>query len=140
MMGGSGSSAEDVVQEAWARAVRALERFEGRAALRTWLSRIVVHCALERIRWERQAGEALVDPGSIPATGAETREERIDLERAFESLPPGYRAVLVLHDIEGWTHEDIAGLLDLAPGTSKSQLSRARAWMRRALGLDYRMT
>ena len=57
-----------------------------------------------------------------------------DLERALSALPPGFREVLVLHDIEGYTHEDIATMLGVQLGTSKSQLSRARAAMRRALG------
>lgn len=59
---------------------------------------------------------------------------RVDVERALAALAPGFREVLVLHDIEGYTHEDIAVMLGVQPGTSKSQLSRARAAMRRALG------
>ena len=58
---------------------------------------------------------------------------RVDLERALVRLPPGFREVLVLHDVEGFTHEDIATMLGIQPGTSKSQLSRARSAMRRAL-------
>jgi RNA polymerase sigma-70 factor (ECF subfamily) len=139
MTGGSDTAAEDVVQEAWARAVRGLARLEARASLATWLGRITTHCALERIRWERRGGEALPEPEAIPSPGRESPLERVDLERAFEALPPGYRAVLVLHDVEGFTHEEIGGLLELSPGTSKSQLSRARAWLRRALGNDYAM-
>jgi RNA polymerase sigma-70 factor (ECF subfamily) len=95
-----------------------------------------VRCCYERIRWERRDGEAL--PEDVPVTAkAAGAEARVDLERAFASLAPGYRAVLVLHDIEGYTHEDIAGLLDIESGTSKSQLSRARSALRRALGVGY---
>ncbi len=135
-LAGDAASAEDAVQEAWARAVRGLAGFERRASLRSWLSSIVVRCCMERIRWERRGGEALVDegPSRFRAGSAETR---VDLERAFASLPGGYRSVLVLHDIEGYTHEAIAAMLDISPGTSKSQLSRARATLRRSLGVDY---
>lgn len=135
-LGGDETSAEDAVQEAWARAVRGLSGLERRASLRSWLRAIVVRCCLERIRWERRGGEPLPDevPSRFPAGSAEAR---VDLERAFASLPWGYRSVLVLHDIEGYTHEAIAGMLDISPGTSKSQLSRARASLRRSLGLDY---
>ena len=136
MTGGSDATAEDVLQEAWWRAVRGLPSFEARSSLRTWLSSIVVHCSLERIRWERRNGDA--PPEEFPPA-PESRDSvsKIDLERAFEAMPPGYRAVLVLHDLEGYRHEDIGGLLGIASGTSKSQLSRARKWMRRALGHDY---
>jgi RNA polymerase sigma-70 factor (ECF subfamily) len=139
MTGGSSSAAEDVVQEAWGRALRALAAFERRATLRTWLSRIVARCALERVRWEQRAGETLPDPEHLADARPRGREERIDLERAFRALPDGYRAVLVLHDIEGYTHEDIGALLGVSTGTSKSQLSRGRAWLRQALGQDYRL-
>ena len=136
MVGGSEWAAEDVLQEAWWRGVSGLKSFEGRSSLRTWMSSIVVRCALERIRWEQKDGEAL--PDELP-TARETSDpvRRIDLERAFEAMPDGYRTVLVLHDVEGYRHEDISGLLGIASGTSKSQLSRAREWMRRELGHDY---
>jgi len=138
MAGGSESTAEDVLQEAWVRAVRGLPAFRLQSALRTWLSAIVVRCALERIRWEERDGDELPDELPAAPEGGDPASQ-IDIERAFEGMPSGYRAVLVLHDIEGYRHEDIGGLLGIAPGTSKSQLSRARAWMRRALGHDYRV-
>ncbi len=136
MTGGSESTAEDVLQDVWWRAVRGLNSFEARSSLRTWLSSIVVHCALERIRWEQRDGEAL--PEELPPSpDSHDITSKLDLERAFEAMPAGYRTVLVLHDIEGYRHEDIGGLLGIASGTSKSQLSRAREWMRRTLGHDY---
>lgn len=137
MAGGREAAAEDVLQETWSRALRSLDRFERRSSLRRWLSGIAVRCSLERIRSDRR-GDELPLEDMIPAPrGLDPVEERLDLERVFESLPPGYRSVLVLHDLEGYTHDDIAGLLGISAGTSKSQLARARAWMRRALGVDY---
>jgi RNA polymerase sigma-70 factor (ECF subfamily) len=133
MTGGRVATAEDVVQEAWTRATTGLPSFERRSSLATWLRAITLRCALERIRADVRAGEPM--PGT-DLEGAPTVEPaiRLDLERAFEALPTGYRAVLVMHDIEGYRHDEIARLLGVSPGTSKSQLSRARAWMRRALG------
>lgn len=134
--GGSDAEAEEIVQEAWARAVRALGGFEGRASLRTWLSRIVTNVAMERLRRARGERETPTELDRLPSPCV-PGVERIDLARAFTALPAGYRAVLVLHDVEGYTHEEIAALLGVSPGTSKSQLSRGRAWVRRALGHEY---
>lgn len=137
LSGGREASSQDVVQEAWSRALRLLADFEQRSSLATWLASIVVRCALERIRWEQRDGIAPTDEGMLPRAARDSAEERVDLERAFETIPPGYRSVLILHDVEGFTHDRIAALLGISPGTSKSQLARARAWMRRALGPDY---
>lgn len=136
MSGGVHADAEDVVQEAWLRAVRGLSGFEGRSMLKTWLSSIVVRCSWERSR--RADRQKDLAPGlPCPTTQAPHVASRVDLERTFRLLPPGFRAVLVLHDLEGYRHADISALLGIAVGTSKSQLSRARAFMRNALGEDY---
>jgi RNA polymerase sigma-70 factor (ECF subfamily) len=129
MLGRVGSEAEDAVQEAWVRAVGALATFGWRSSLRTWLVGITINCCREILRVRSpgfQLGAELE-----PSPGAATREERLDLERAIERLPDGYRAVLVLHDIEGLTHAEIADRLGIDLGTSKSQLSRARRALRR---------
>lgn len=123
----------DLVHDAWVRAVPRLPSFEWRSQLRTWLSGFVLSLWRER---QRDEGRLTELPESTPGEDGSWNHapERIDLERALAALPPGFREVLVLHDIEGYTHEDIATLLGVQPGTSKSQLSRARAAMRRALG------
>jgi RNA polymerase sigma-70 factor (ECF subfamily) len=128
------ADAEDAVHDAWLRAVEALPRFEWRSTLRTWLTSILLNRIRELDRQERQllpndeyaaASEPIVElPGDV---------DPIDLEAAIRALPPGYRRVLVLHDAEGFTHEDIAALLGVTPGTSKSQLAHARRRLRRAL-------
>ena len=125
-------AAEDIVQEAWLRAVRRLPSFDGRSSLRTWLIGFVVHCCHETWRDERRHGVGLGDgepPGDTepPAGG---HAEKLDLERALARLAPGYRTVLLLHDLHGMTHDEIATLLEIAPGTSKSQLARARQALR----------
>ena len=132
LTGGSDADAEDITHDAWVRAVERLGTFEWRAALRTWLSGIVIRCAHERNRaTTRVAFEDL-------AAGAEDvalrdSYDRLDLERAIAGLADGFRQVFVLHDVQGYTHEEIADLLGIEPGTSKSQLSRARRALRRAL-------
>jgi RNA polymerase sigma-70 factor (ECF subfamily) len=137
MTGGSDPDAEDVVQETWRRAVRGLAGFERRSSLRTWLSSIAIRCAHEVRRTGEREGAELQE--GLPARdGRPSSVSEVDLARAFERLPAGFQAVLVLHDLEGYRHADIAELLGITIGTSKSQLSRARARMREVLGEDYR--
>ncbi|MGH7537521.1 MAG: RNA polymerase sigma factor [Gemmatimonadales bacterium] len=134
LVGGEASDAEDIVHDAWVRAVGRLAGFEWRSALRTWLCGIVVNRARELLRqrhqlhWTTHADAVAADDVRLSGTF-----DRLELERAIAALPAGARAVLVLHDVEGYTHEEIGRLLDIEPGTSKSQLSRARRDMRRAL-------
>jgi RNA polymerase sigma-70 factor (ECF subfamily) len=135
------SDAEDAVHDVWVRAVDALPRFEWRSSLRTWLTGILLNRLRELDRQARDVralDEASLADASLgdeptPLPGG---VDPLDLEAAIAALPPGYRRVLVLHDLEGFTHEDIAGLLDIDPGTSKSQLARARRRLRLALAPD----
>jgi RNA polymerase sigma-70 factor (ECF subfamily) len=125
--------AQDLVHDAWVRAVQRVAAFEWRSTLRTWLAGFVVSLWRERQRLESREmplDDSHGDNGAVlPAS-----IDRLDVERALASLAPGFREVVVLHDIEGYTHEEIAVMLGVQPGTSKSQLSRARAALRRALG------
>jgi RNA polymerase sigma-70 factor (ECF subfamily) len=117
---------DDLVQETWIRAAAKLSGFQWRAALITWLSGILVNLVREahRARGEIRFIELSDDTAAWPAPPDAT--DRLELQRAVDSLAPGHRAVLVLHDVDGYTHEEIAEMLDIAPGTSKSQLCRAR--------------
>lgn len=141
---GRRDAADDVMQEAWLRAVRSLERFEWRSAFSSWLTSIVLNCARERRRRVgRRRSREVAAPGEVPArpgeaaghvpSEADGAGDRMDLQRAIGGLPDGYRAVLVLHDVEGYTHAEIGEMLGIAPGTSKSQLHQARRAMRRLL-------
>lgn len=125
--------AQDLVHDAWVRAIQRVAGFEWRSRLRTWLAGFVVSLWRERYRVEIRE-LALEDLHGDDGESWRGTLERVDIERALARLAPGFREVLVLHDIEGYTHEDIATMLGVQPGTSKSQLSRARAAMRRALG------
>ncbi|MCB0542939.1 MAG: RNA polymerase sigma factor [Lewinellaceae bacterium] len=132
LSGGDRNVSEEVLQEAWLRAVERLPQFRWESSLRTWLSGFVVNGMREHWRREKP-GEMLEEAISIPARAAPLHK-KLDIETAFSSLPPGYRAVLTLHDVEGFKHEEIAGMLGIAVGTSKSQLARARKAVREIMG------
>lgn len=132
---GNESAARDCAQETWIRALRALPTFRGEAQFGTWLHRIAVNCALgvrrAHLRLERRE---TVLPEQLSA--GEPRGDvllRLRLEEALALLPDRMRQVLVLHDVEGFTHEEIGEMLGIVPGTCKSQLFRARAKMRELL-------
>ncbi|HST61641.1 MAG TPA: sigma-70 family RNA polymerase sigma factor [Longimicrobium sp.] len=128
--------AEDWAQEAWVRALRALPTFRGDARFTTWLHRIAVNSALHgrRSRMRKAGRETAMDDDRFSVRAvAETSVLKLKLERAMERLPEGMRKVLVLHDVEGYTHEEIGAMLGVNPGTCKSQLFKARARMRKLL-------
>jgi RNA polymerase sigma factor (sigma-70 family) len=129
LLGGSDPDAGDVLQEAWCRAFEGLRRFSGGSSLRTWLAGVVVNCSREHIRARAQS-RSLPSAGLASPPAEPSPEREMDVRRALDALPEGYREVLVLHDVGGYTHEEIALALDIAPGTSKSQLSRARRALR----------
>ena len=134
---GDADAAQDCVQETFIRAFAKLADFRGDAALGTWIGSIAISTALNALRKvKRNRGrEVEVDE----AIGLGTRERRAEpdlktrLHQAIDALPDGYRAVFLMHDVEGYTHEEIASTLGVQPGTSKAQLFRARAKLRTAL-------
>lgn len=128
--------AEDLTQDAFVRAWQKLAEFRHESAFGTWLYRLAVNVALMDIRARGANPVGFVDEDALPEQGDTPfcAAERDELERAIGKLPPRARAVLVLHDIEGWKHEDISRDLDMAVGTSKAQLHRARALLRKLLG------
>ena len=134
-LAGDDALAEDWAQEAWVRAIRALPTFRGDSQFTTWLHRIAVNSALHgrRSRERRSGRETGIDDTVSVAPAAETTVLRLRLEKAMERLPEGMRRVLVLHDVEGYTHEEIGAMLGINPGTCKSQLFKARARMRTLL-------
>jgi RNA polymerase sigma factor (sigma-70 family) len=132
LCGSETPQAEDLVHDAWVMGARRFASFEHRSSLRTWLAGFVVNGARRSWRADARAGELDREPATED-TDLVHAAERVDLERAIAKLPPRARHVLVLHDVEGWTHEDIARQLGIEEGTSKSQLSRARSLVRRQL-------
>jgi RNA polymerase sigma-70 factor (ECF subfamily) len=139
LCGGHAARAEDALQETFLQAWRALPGFRFDSSLGTWLHRLGVNAALMELRGSatREASEAGDDGwellAAVPAVDR-CVGTTLDLERALETLPPRARAVLVLHDIEGWKHHEIAEQLQMAVGSSKAQLHRARGLLRARLG------
>jgi RNA polymerase sigma-70 factor (ECF subfamily) len=137
-MSGSSEDGEDLLQEIFLKAHRKLGSFKGDSALGTWLYRLAVNHCLDHVR-SRQAKmdertDALEPDGPFePAARRETPNARLDLERAIERLPPGCREAFVLHDVEGFGHGEIAAMLGIAEGTSKSQVFKARLKLRALL-------
>ena len=131
------AKAEDLTQEAFVRAWQKLGSFRFRSGFATWLHRLTVNLVLgdlrSRGRWESRltAIDSLPERGDSRASAQP--EDTVDLERAISQLPPQARTVFVLHDIEGYKHQEIAELCGLAVGTSKAHLHRARKQLRKAL-------
>jgi RNA polymerase sigma-70 factor (ECF subfamily) len=146
---GDVDGAGDLVHDAWIRAVENAQRFEQRSAVRTWITGILLNLIRERARDTRRNGDrynlddrrsndgtdaAYAGPEPPVSSAADVAGvDPIDLDAAIAALPAGFRQILVLHDVEGFTHEEIAAMLGLVPGTSKSQLARARRRVREML-------
>jgi len=127
--------AEELTQQAFVRAWRKLGSFRGDVEFPAWLGRLAVNVVLgERRQRNRRRERAFDDDAAAaePETRAEPHEA-LDLERAIAALPDRARAVFVLHDVEGYHHEEIGRALGIASGTSKAQLHRARRLLREAL-------
>ena len=133
LVGNIEADAVDVLQDVWVRAIRRLPDFRWESSLHTWMSGIAVNRCRELYK-EREKRKGSLSMGEIEvASPVDPLPMKLDLEAAIAQLPNGYRLVLVLHDVEGYTHEEIAIRLGIEPGSSKSQLSRARRTLRRLL-------
>ena len=138
LVGGTGSRAEDLTQEAFVRAWQALPGYRFESRFSTWLHRLAVNTALMELRRRRSRptddeGDSAFDAIGVADSAGYGTALRTDLERAVATLPPRARAVLVLHDVEGWKHDEIATELGMAVGSSKAQLHRARGLLRQRL-------
>src|SRR6201992_2581275 len=139
---GNVAEAEDLTQEAFLQLYRKIGTFRGDSAFSTWLHRLAVNVVLMHLRKKglpqvslEETLEPAQEDGPRRDIGARDLTlagsiDRITLERAVEDLPPGYRLVFVLHDVEGYEHNEIAGMLDCSIGNSKSQLHKARMKLR----------
>ncbi len=131
--------ADEVTQDIFVRTWQKLGQFRGESAFSTWLHRLAVNVVIERRRsYAIQRERMTNDPSALEfVTVAPARGDlRVDFEHAIEQLPPGAREIFVLHDVEGYKHREIAAMLDIASGTSKRQLHRARMLMRKHLQGD----
>ena len=129
--------ADELTQDAFVRAWEKLGTFRGESAFSSWLHRLTVNVVIEHRRSEaRRAAREVALPDRLTADTASpsaTPENRIDLERALAALPEAARLVFVLHDVDGYQHQQIAEVTGVAVGTSKAQLHRARKLLREAL-------
>ena len=138
-MAGGPSDAEDLLQDIFLLAYRKLGSFRGESSLGTWLYRLGMNHCLDVLR-SRQARmgqqtdsldeEGAVEVAAAPALGAVSQ---LDLERAIATLPPACRAAFLLHDVEGFGHEEVGDILGISEGTSKSQVHKARLRIRQYL-------
>ncbi len=131
------NDAEEVAQEVFVRVFRGLATFRGDSALSTWIYRLTVNASLSHLARRGRRQEVSDDSlAELPAPPQTTRDPALAnrIEVALQALPPGYRAILVLHDVEGLSHEECATILECRVGTCKSQLHKARARMRELLG------
>ena len=132
LTGGKEADAQDLIQEMWIQACRSFHKFRWKSKLRTWLSGILVNCFRDSSKKRIRKNEIDM-PKEIGGRDNNRPSQTLYLEKIIESLPVGYRRVIVLHDIEGYTHEEISRLLGINIGTSKSQLFHARKSVRKSL-------
>jgi RNA polymerase sigma-70 factor (ECF subfamily) len=145
-MVGNTAEAEDLAQEAFLQLFRKIATFRGESAFSTWLHRLSVNVVLMRLR-KKTLSETSLDETTDPddESGGPRRDiggpdlrlsgsvDRVNLERAVQQLPPGYRSVFVLHDVQGYEHNEIATIMNCSIGNSKSQLHKARMRLRELL-------
>lgn len=143
---GDAAEAEDLTQEAFLQMFRKIGTFRGEAAFSTWLHRLTVNLVLMKLRKKGLWTSSLDDPGpesedsrpmevGSPDSTLIGSVDRLTLEKAIEALPPGYRIIFQLHDVEGYEHREIAGMIGCSVGNSKSQLHKARMKLREMLQL-----
>ncbi len=134
---GDRGTAEDRTQDVFVQAWRRLSTFRGDSAFGSWLYRLTINVVLNERRATRRRiarVEAVEDPATLERPrGGTTPGDALDLERAIARLPEGARTIFVLHDVDGYRHEEIGTMLGIAVGTSKAQLFRARRLLRELL-------
>ena len=134
-MAGSPEEGEDLLQEIFLQAYQKIGGFKGESSIGTWLYRLALNHCLDFVRSRRakmaKVTDTLDTDGAMePLAPRDTPVARLDLDRAMRQLPPGCREAFVLHDVEGFDHKEVASLLGIAEGTSKSQVFKARAKLR----------
>ncbi len=136
-MVGDGALAEEYTQDTFVRAFDRLESFRGESALSTWITAIAISVVYNGQRKVRRLRSREVELEHAEPVAVTTRQAdpdlKVKLNAAIDALPEGYRTVFLMHDVEGFTHEEIGSALGIQDGTSKAQLSRARARLRREL-------
>jgi RNA polymerase sigma-70 factor (ECF subfamily) len=127
LTGGRASEAADVLQDTWIRATTKLATFQGASAFRTWLIGIALNCYRE---WRRAQSRHEHDDELPREAGTVAETRGADIDEILRIMPSGWREAIVLHDVEGYTHQEIAAALGIELGTSRSRLFRARQMFR----------
>ena len=127
---GNTATSSDIVQEMWVRSMEALPTFQWKSSLKTWLTGILINCYREEIRKRTIHTQEVMELNAIHELQLDTK---MDAQKALSALPAGYKEILILHDVEGYKHEEIGAMLGISEGTSKSQLFHARNAMRKLL-------
>lgn len=142
-MVGNDAEAEDLTQDVFLQVFRKMDSFRGESAFSTWLYRVAINIVLVRLRKKSLSTSSLEEISELnegvsslqhvlgaPDKMLTTAIDRLNLERVFSSMPVGYKQVFVMHHVEGYEHSEIARILGISVGTSKSQLYKARVWLR----------
>jgi len=150
-MVGNPADAEDLMQEAFLQLFRKIATFRGESAFSTWLHRMTVNVVLMRLRKKSLPTDSLEETMEPDAESSAPKRDigapdlrlsgavdRVNLERSVQKLPPGYRTVFVLHDVQGYEHNEIADIMGCSVGNSKSQLHKARTRLRELLQEEVR--
>ena len=125
---------EELIQETWMIAVGKLSTFQWKSELKTWLIGILINLYRStRKSKEKEITSSALELSNAVSVAQTWSESAADLEKAISLLPPGYRQIILLHDVEGYKHREIAEILDISQGTSKSQLFHARKTLRKYL-------
>jgi RNA polymerase sigma-70 factor (ECF subfamily) len=145
-MVGNPAEAEDLTQEAFLQMYRKIQTFRGESSFSTWLHRVTVNIVLMKLRRKKHIEFSLEEGTEHDEDSPTPRSEfgeadlrltgsidRINLQRAMEQLPPGFKSIFILHDIQGYKHEEIGEILGCSSGNSKSQLHKARMRLRALL-------
>ena len=145
-MVGNPPEAEDLTQEAFLQMYRKIQTFRGESSFSTWLHRVTVNIVLMKLRRKKPAEVSLEENTERDEESPSPRSEfgqvdlrltgsidRINLQRAIDRLPPGFKAIFILHDVQGYKHNEIGGILGCSTGNSKSQLHKARMRLRALL-------
>ncbi len=127
---------EDLIQEMWIVAIRKLDSFQWKSELKTWLIGIMINLFRSQRKQQEEAMATIEHAPEVAVSFELPLVTATDLERAISQLPAGYRQIILLHDLEGYKHREIAELLDITEGTSKSQLFHARKTLRTYLEED----
>ena len=135
---GNIQDSEDITQDIFIKLFKNINDYRGHSSLSTWIYKVAVNTCLDNLRkWKKYKKDKSLDimdnVSSLPYMGKQPGSVQVIIEKEIQKLPEGYRTVFVLHEVEGFKHEEISKIMNIASGTSKSQLSMAKTTLRKNL-------